>query len=245
MMQLGRSNNFITRITMRDNNGTVVGETDAITFRGLLHLAHEDGLTSVRTELVQTPSEDNGRTAIVRAVVRTRKGVFSGIGDANAANVNRRIVAHLIRMAETRAIARAFRVAVNVGAVAVEELADDVAEHVQEERGQPHRAPQPTAMSPLEPRRSRGRDDHPLVATAGDRRAMSEEQRKLLFRLAYQLGESREGAATRVLAALGVERFEHATRVSAAHAIDRLKGEAAGVEQHERAAGAREAGDHG
>jgi hypothetical protein len=48
--------------------------------------------------------------------------VFTGIGDANPRNVNRNIANHLIRMAETRAKARALRDAFNVGMTAVEEL---------------------------------------------------------------------------------------------------------------------------
>jgi hypothetical protein len=61
---------------------------------------------------------------VVQAEVETGKGVFAGIGDAAPSNVNRMIVPHLIRMAETRAKARALRDAVNIGVTAVEELGD-------------------------------------------------------------------------------------------------------------------------
>jgi len=72
------------------------------------------------------------------------------------------------------------------------------------------------------PRRFHGRDDQPNEARTGDRRAMSDSQRKLLFRLAYGLGD-RDGALDRVLGALGVGRLEWATRADASHAIDSLR----------------------
>lgn len=72
--------------------------------------------------MVQLPSDDNGRLAIVHAQVQTDKGVFDGIGDASPDNVGRMIVMHTVRMAETRAKARALRDAINVGVTAFEEL---------------------------------------------------------------------------------------------------------------------------
>src|SRR5947209_6747030 len=62
--------------------------------------------------------------AVVQAEVETEKGAFMGIGDANPSNVNRMILPHLLRMAETRAKARALRDAVNIGVTALEELGD-------------------------------------------------------------------------------------------------------------------------
>ena len=232
-MSAASKNNFVIRMKVRDDRGNVVGETEAITFKGLLHLAHEEGLQSVRTELVQVPSENNDRTAVVRATVRTRKGVFTGIGDANATNVNRRIVPHLVRMAETRAVARAFRVAVNVGAVAVEELAEEAVATTTVSTTPVDDNNVNVAPSGPKPAlvRARGRDPEPETAATTDRRAMSEEQKKLLFRLAYQLGEARETAASRVLEALGLERFELASRAAAARAIDGLKAHLAEQEQ--------------
>ena len=96
-----------------------------VLFAGLLDEAHNRGLNSIDTELVQAPTEDNGRVAICKARVEMEDGrTFSGIGDASPENVGRNIVPHIIRMAETRAKARALRDAVNVGATALEELAD-------------------------------------------------------------------------------------------------------------------------
>jgi hypothetical protein len=96
-----------------------------VLYAGLLEEAHERGLRSIETELLQVPDQENGETAIARAVVRTEDGKFSGIGDASPQNVNRAIAPHVIRMAETRAKARALRDAINVGVTAFEELGDD------------------------------------------------------------------------------------------------------------------------
>jgi hypothetical protein len=104
-----------------------------VLFSGLLSLAHEEGLTRVTTTLVQIPNDSNGNVAICHATVETAKGSFDGIGDASPTNVGRAIVPHLIRMSETRAVARAFRVAVNVG----EALADDPSEEAREPSAAP------------------------------------------------------------------------------------------------------------
>lgn len=99
---------------------------DFVTYEGLLDEAHSRGLRSIRTVLVQVPTEQNGNIAICQAEVELVENgevkVFTGIGDANPRNVNRNIANHLIRMAETRAKARALRDAINVGMTAVEEL---------------------------------------------------------------------------------------------------------------------------
>ena len=98
-----------------------------VLYAGLLEEAHARGLRSIETELLQVPGAENGEVAIARAVVRTEEGKFSGIGDASPGNVSRAIVPHIIRMAETRAKARALRDAINVGVAALEELGDEEA----------------------------------------------------------------------------------------------------------------------
>lgn len=95
-----------------------------VLYAGLLDLAHSQGLRAIRTRLVQVPSEENGQTAIVHAEVDTDRGTFSGIGDASPANVARAMLTCTIRLAETRAKARALRDAVNVGVAAFEELGE-------------------------------------------------------------------------------------------------------------------------
>jgi hypothetical protein len=97
-----------------------------VTYEGLLDEAHRRGLRGIRTEVVQLPSAANEQTAVVMAEVefesKEGKRVFTGIGDASPRNVSRGILPHLLRMAETRAKARAMRDGTNIGMTALEEL---------------------------------------------------------------------------------------------------------------------------
>jgi len=96
-----------------------------VLFQGLLDEAHSLGLRGIDTDLIQIPDDSNGNVAIVKATAEMDDGRrFSGLGDASPDNVGRNIAPHVIRMAETRAKARALRDAVNVGATALEELSD-------------------------------------------------------------------------------------------------------------------------
>ena len=132
-----------------------------VLFAGLLDEAHNRGLRGIDTELVQVPTPENGNVAVVKATVEMEASegnrTFSGIGDASPENVGRSIVPHIIRMAETRAKARALRDAVNVGATALEELSDG-------DDAPPANYPPPRAVG------AQGRSDSP-VSTAPNGRA--------------------------------------------------------------------------
>jgi hypothetical protein len=94
-------------------------------YAGILSEAHEKGLQSIETTLLQIPSEENGFTAIVKAVVLTKDGqMFQDYGDASPKNCSPRVATALIRMASTRAKGRALRDAVNIGQTMLEELPD-------------------------------------------------------------------------------------------------------------------------
>lgn len=95
-----------------------------VLYRGLLALGHERGLQGITVTVVQLPTELNGMTAVCAATVQMPDGVFSDVGDASPSNVNRMIAPHLLRMASTRAKARALRDAVNIGVTAFEELGE-------------------------------------------------------------------------------------------------------------------------
>lgn len=137
---------------------------DFVLYEGLLDQAHQEGLKRVSTMLLQVPNDENGHMAIVSAEVETGKGVFSGLGDASPSNVNRNIAPHLIRMAETRAKARALRDAVNVGVTALEELGADIDDEVgvaREAGASPNGfrrvhedRPAPTSAAPAQPEQS-------------------------------------------------------------------------------------------
>ncbi|MDB5099598.1 MAG: hypothetical protein JWM80_4019 [Cyanobacteria bacterium RYN_339] len=99
---------------------------DYVTYEGLLDEAHRQGLRTIRTQVLQLPGAANEQTAVVMAEIefddKTGKRTFTGIGDASPRNVSRGILPHLIRMAETRAKARALRDGTNIGMTAFEEL---------------------------------------------------------------------------------------------------------------------------
>lgn len=96
-----------------------------VTYEGLLDVAHQMKLKSIKTDIVQLPNEENQYLCIMKAIAVTEDGKeFHGYGDASPNNVNKNIAPHLIRMAETRAKARALRDLTNIGMTAFEELAE-------------------------------------------------------------------------------------------------------------------------
>jgi len=92
-----------------------------VKYEGLLNLFHENGGKEIHTELVQTNLNEE-TFFIFKATVTGKRGTYEGYGDACKGNVGTMIMKHMMRMAETRAKARALRDYNNVGMCSVEEL---------------------------------------------------------------------------------------------------------------------------
>lgn len=99
----------------------IQGGKEFITYEGLLNLFHENGGKEIHTELVSSMLGEDV-FFIFKAVVSGERGVYVGYGDACKGNVGPLILKHMLRMAETRAKARALRDYNNIGMCSVEEL---------------------------------------------------------------------------------------------------------------------------
>jgi hypothetical protein len=193
-------------------------------YAGLLDEAHQNGLKAIRTRLVQAPAPENGDTTICLAEVEMQDGrVFSGVGDANPQNVGRNIAAHSIRMAETRAKARALRDAINVGTVALEELSDEDAEGAPPRRVDvENRGPVP-AIGRDAPTPIKGRPAP--AATPGTGELATAAQVRAIYLIARdQHGLSEETVDERARGMYGSAPAE-LTRRQASSLISALKGE--------------------
>ena len=99
---------------------------DYIKFPDILALAHDEGIQDIKTDPVQLPSEENGWVAVFKATVIAQSGqTFEAHGDASDETISaKEIKPAKIRMAESRAIARALRWYTNSGKVVDAELPD-------------------------------------------------------------------------------------------------------------------------
>lgn len=98
---------------------------DFALYAGLLDLAHQMGLKKLQVQPIQYPTKDNGYEAICLAVAETQDGkVTEDIGDCNPTNCHTMVSKHLLRMASTRAKARALRDLTNIGITCFEEIGD-------------------------------------------------------------------------------------------------------------------------
>jgi len=228
------SASLTTRIPIRDRDGRVIDEKEVATYAGLLARAHDEGLKRIETTLVQVPAENNHFLAVAHATVETEHGVFTGIGDASPNNVNRKIAPHIVRMAETRAKARALRDAVNIGIVCLEELSDlsdlglDENPQGEPENVRPLRPAHAASGSETRDRgerapRGRTQDGRRSQGSGSDR--MTDAQRRLLFRILSERGYEAENATSALLHDAGVGSLEEISKQRASHLIDSYRDE--------------------
>lgn len=239
-----RNGNLVTTIEIKDKSGRVIGTKDVVTYAGLLNLGHDNGLKRINTQLLQFPSETNDFTAVFAATVETEKGIFKCHGDANPDNVNNRIVPHIIRMAETRAKARALRDAVNIGVVSLEELGlesngelarlSSEASNLssQPENGQDS-PPNGSAINGIGRRKRTGRtarkespesggDNGRTSSGSSQSEKMTDAQRRYIFRLLAERGVEDEQANQHLLELSGGSAAGDISRAKASEIIERL-----------------------
>ncbi len=210
------SSPFVRTIEIKDRSGRVVGSKDVVTYQGLLSKAHDEGLKAIRTSLLQIPSEENQRTAIAKAIVETSTGSFEALGDASPESVTSFLTPHLIRMAETRAKARALRDAVNVGVVSFEELGGE------DLPGEGQASDLGSGAPPVT--RRNGSPAAPSTApAAASSDAMTESQRRFLFRLLSSQGLQKEAAHEHLLEHFNVFSLSEVTKAQASSFIDELQ----------------------
>lgn len=97
---------------------------DLVKYAGLLLAAHDD-LKSIRVTVVQSPSPQNGELAVCQADVIYKDQLWTEVGDASPAT-GQRVSGALVRLAATRAKARALRDALGLDMLAAEELEGSV-----------------------------------------------------------------------------------------------------------------------
>jgi hypothetical protein len=129
---------------------------DFVLYDGLVAGLHavSRGFFVIDTRLEQIPSAANGQVAVASAQVRildpeapeNTLRAASGIGDASSENVSKMMLTAILRMAETRAKARALRDLLGVKMVALEELGPGSAEP-----GADERTPTPAPKEPVRP----------------------------------------------------------------------------------------------
>ena len=204
---------LVSTIEIRDKEGRVIGSRDVVRYAALLNRAHDEGLKSIKTKLVQVPAETNNLVAVATAEVETEKGIFSGTADASPANTTSRMERYLIALAETRAKARALRDAVNIGVVSLEEIVGENGDgdYLSSKR------------EPKEPPR-RGKGPFPQKGTndRGNGNGMSEAQRRYLFRLLAGQGIKDEAAHGYLREHVGTDSLASITRQQASSLIEEL-----------------------
>ena len=84
MIQNQSENNGKNRPNLDPKFVITIEGKEFVTYQGLLDVAHRRGLIRIETEILQYPSDENGNTAVVRAVAE-KKASLSPMMQAGAA----------------------------------------------------------------------------------------------------------------------------------------------------------------
>lgn len=123
-----------------------------LVWAGVLDLAHQRGLVSLTTRVLQIPTSGNGQLAVVsaRAVFKDERE-FEDVGDCGPGSTTPQLATAALRLASTRAKGRVLRDALNIGSELFEELGAPPAER------QGGASPRATAAGPTPgPRQGQG-----------------------------------------------------------------------------------------
>lgn len=130
-------------------------DDEAVPYSEFLALARDEGLITLEIQVVQSPSEANGRTAVVVATARSAQAGFSAVGEAAPHSAPEAWQPFLTTLAELRAKARALRDLSGLDHAVQEELAVPYlagsAPDEAPQRPPPPRQPAPRAATPRAP----------------------------------------------------------------------------------------------
>ena len=94
------------------------------TYKVLLNSLHEKYKNiQIKTDIIEINTTE--KRCIMKAEIIADKNIFTGFGDVSSDNVSKEILSSYIRMAETRAVCRALRLATNIGETSIEELPEE------------------------------------------------------------------------------------------------------------------------
>jgi len=217
---------------------TTLKNREFVLYSGLLDLAHQIGIQSIHVKAIQYPTKDNGNEGICTAIVRSTDGrIFTEIGDANPKNVNAQVSAHVLRMAATRAKARALRDMTNIGMTCLEELTDidsiigsddnsKVIPMKSKSQRSTNDSPKPensTAKTPgNNPKKTPGTTEaHPAEKTSDAK--ISTAQRNAILNIAKLKGYSEESVIKKVKEIFGTEEISEISASQASGFIKKLQ----------------------
>lgn len=112
------------------------GGAEAIKVDGLIALAHEKGIKSMKTKIIQFPSQENQFTCIASTTVigydynpatgKVEEVEYEDFADANPNNCTAMTKNSYIRMASTRSVGRTLRKYTNIDMVCSDEISNAV-----------------------------------------------------------------------------------------------------------------------